>query len=214
MKTRESELAGSEYPEKYFRAANRIVDLGCGDGAWLDTQSAAEAIGIDIGAGPSKASPDRSWTFIGADLDAGIPIEDGWAAVVRANQVIEHIRNPLSFVSEVHRVLRPNGIFVATTPNIRYLRHLGMLVFRGEGPMTSGNAERTPDSWDDGHIHFYTACDLEWLANAAGFRRHRTEALIDLQGRLRPIRRLLHGTRRHPLVKGFLTGNLLLVAQK
>lgn len=206
--------AGFTRVDAHLRGASLLLDLGCGDGAWLDEHRATEAIGIDLADGPDTASPGRSWTFIAADLDEGIPIEDGWADAVRANQVIEHIRNPIQFLSEVRRVLRPDGLFVATTPNIRFARHLAKLALLGEGPMTSGRAARTMASWDDGHIHFFTARDLEWLAKTAGFRAYRTEALVDLDGRARPVRRVLDRMRRHPLVKGLLSGNLLLIARK
>ena len=200
----------------YLRYARTIVDLGCGDGSWLDSHLETEGIGVDIAppdAG-NNSEQHRRWSFIQADLDHGIPLEDGRADGIRANQVIEHIRNPLRFVTEVRRVLRPGGVFVATTPNIRYLRHIVRLALRGQGPMTSQRAARTATDWDDGHIHFFTVDDLEWLALAAGFAAFRTEALIDLSGRLSALRRALNGARRNGVVKGLLSGNLLLVARK
>jgi len=199
--------------DAHLRGARTLLDLGCGDGTWLDQLSLEDAIGIDIAFAAARPA-GRQWRFISADLDHGIPIDDRWADGVRANQVIEHIRNPVRFLSEVHRVLRPDGVFVATTPNVRYLPHLMRLAVRGRGPMTSGDAQRTATNWDDGHIHFFTARDLEWLAEAAGFRNYRTEALVDVEGHLRPLRRGLDRLRRNALVKGFLTGNLLLIARK
>lgn len=197
-----------------MRGATRLVDLGCGNGWWLDQHPAAEAIGIDIASGTTPPPADRSWTFISANLDHGIPIGDEWADAVRANQVIEHISNPVRFFKEVHRVLRPRGIFVATTPNIRYVKHLAKLALIGQGPMTSGGEERTETSWDDGHIHFFTARDLEWLAETTGFGDYRTEALVDLDGRARTARRILDRLRARGVVKGVMTGNLLLIARK
>lgn len=200
--------------DAHLRGADRLVDLGCGDGSWLDQHPATEAIGIDITEAPKRQRSDRNWTFLSADLDDGIGLEDGWADAVRANQVIEHIRNPIRFLNEVHRILRPDGVFVATTPNIRYARHLAKLALLGEGPMTSGDAARTEASWDDGHIHFFTARDLEWLAKATGFSHYHTEALVDQHGGLRPVRRILDRLRHHTIVKGFFTGNLVLIARK
>ena len=199
--------------DAHLRGARTLLDLGCGDGTWLDQLSFEDAIGIDIASADTRPA-GRQWRFISADLDQGIPIDDRWADGVRANQVIEHIRNPVRFLSEVHRVLRSDGVFVATTPNVRYLPHLIRLAVQGRGPMTSGDALRTATNWDDGHIHFFTARDLEWLAAAAGFRSYRTEALVEVEGRLRPLRRGLDRLRRNALVKGFLTGNLLLIARK
>jgi SAM-dependent methyltransferase len=210
-----SQVVGDPRVDVYLRNAKRVVDLGCGDGSWLDANTGSEAMGIDIDASRLRAETlSRAWTFVSADLDAGIPLEDEWADAVRANQVVEHIRNPVRFFVEVHRVLRPGGVFVATTPNVRYLRHLVRLAILGEGPMTSQRAERSATDWDDGHIHFFTAHDLEWLAKSARFSAYHTEALVDQKGRFRAIRNALDRRRTDPLVKGVLSGNLLLFARK
>ena len=44
-------------------------------------------------------------------------IESGSIDCVISFQVIEHIRNDRAFVAEVHRVLRPGGRFIVSTPN-------------------------------------------------------------------------------------------------
>jgi SAM-dependent methyltransferase len=152
--------------DRYFAGGDLVVDLGCGNEAWIDAVRSryARAVGIDISAGamPPRGGPIESWEFIQRDLNEGaLPFPDGCADGVLANQVIEHVANPLHFVAEACRVLRPGGVFVATTPNVRYLRHVLRLVIRGCGPMTSGAALRTPQVWDDGHVHFFTARDLE-----------------------------------------------------
>jgi SAM-dependent methyltransferase len=206
---------GDSRVDVHLRSMTSVVDLGCGDGSWLDAYSAPDAIGIDIDTGRARAdAKDRSWTFVAADLDEGIPLEDARADAIRANQVIEHIRNPVEFFAEVHRVLRPGGVFVATTPNIRYAKHLLRIAIFGRGPMTSRHAERSASVWDDGHIHYFTARDLEWLAATAGFSAYHTEALVEREGRFRLIRRVLDLRRTSRIVKGMLSGNLLLVARK
>jgi len=125
--------------------------------------------------------------------------------------VIEHIVNPLAFAVEVRRVLRRGGIFVATTPNVRYAKHLARLVVRGEGPLTSARADnRTEEQWDDGHLHYFTPRDLEWIMHRAGFADWSTAALIETAGS--SIRRLLDRWSSAPPVKQFLSGNTLLVA--
>ena len=142
--------------DRYFAGGDLLVDLGCGDGAWIASVGSryARAVGIDISAG-AIASPGGSietWEFLQRDLNKGsLPFPDGCADGVRANQVIEHVANPLHFVAESFRVLRPGGVFVATTPNVRYLRHVLRLVITGRGPLTSGGALRTPQVWDDRH---------------------------------------------------------------
>ena len=46
-----------------------------------------------------------------------LPFADGSFDFVISFQVIEHIRRDMDFVREVHRVLRPGGQFIVTTPN-------------------------------------------------------------------------------------------------
>ncbi len=205
--------------DRYFAGGDLVLDLGCGDGAWIDLVRSryARAVGIDISADAltSRGGSIEGWEFLQRDLnEEALPFLDGCADGVRANQVIEHVANPLRFVAEACRVLRPGGVFVATTPNARYLRHVLRLVVEGIGPMTSGAALRTQEVWDDGHIHFFTARDLEWLARAAGFSRVNTAALISPTGKGRYARRVLDKIRSREIVKGFLGGNVMLVAWK
>ncbi len=46
-----------------------------------------------------------------------LPFNDGTFDFVISFQVIEHIKQDTEFVREVHRVLRPGGKFIVTTPN-------------------------------------------------------------------------------------------------
>lgn len=204
--------------EACLEGGSLAVDLGCGGGEWADAVVGRydRVVGIDISIDrlERRSHPVEAWEFIQADLNHGIPLPDACADGVHADQVIEHVANPLYFLLEAHRVLRTGGVLVVATPNVRYIRHVVRLVVGGYGPITSAMALRTPDVWDEGHIHFLTSRDLEWLAHAAGFSRIRTEALIDLTGSLRPLRRLMNHVRTSGPVKGFLSGNLMLVATK
>jgi SAM-dependent methyltransferase len=199
-----------------FPGGDLVLDLGCGDGIWLDEVAGLyrRAIGFDISTRrfSKRQAPPGEWEFVVADLNEGIPVTTGTADAVHANQVIEHVRNPLAFAIEVRRVLRPGGTFVAATPNVRYVKHVTRLVVRGLGPMTSGHEARTRDSWDDGHIHYLTPKDLLWIAHEAGFSRGSVRALISPSGRLRPLRPLLARYARSGLVREFFSGNSLLVA--
>jgi SAM-dependent methyltransferase len=194
------------------------VDLGSGGGEWADAAVSRydRVVGIDVSLDrlERRTHPKGSWEFVQADLNNGIPLPDACADGVHADQVIEHVANPLQFVLEAHRVLRPGGVLVLATPNVRYIRHVFRLVIGGHGPITSGAALRTREVWDEGHVHFLTSRDLEWLARTAGFSSIQTEALIDTSGSMRPLRRLLNRARKRGLVKGLLTGNLMLVATK
>lgn len=203
---------------RFLAGGNLVIGVGCGEGLPLDDVGHlfGPAVGFDISAErfARRQTALRGWTFVLADLNRGIPVRSACADAVHANQVIEHVANPLYFVNEVQRVLRPGGVFVATTPNVRYLAHIWRLVVRGQGPVTSADRCRTPSDWDSGHIHFFTPSDLLWIGRSSGFSEVRSSALVADSGRLAILRRAFDRHSDNTVVKNFLSGNTLLVAVK
>jgi SAM-dependent methyltransferase len=203
---------------KHFEGGRIVVDVGCGDGRWLHEIGPRYglAVGVDIDAARWSPLPpgEMPWRPVLSNLDKGIPLASDIADGVHANQVIEHIKNPLELVGEAYRVLRTGGVFVATTPNVRYLKHAFRLVIRGCGPMTSTARLRTRQIWDDGHIHYFTPSDLLWIAKSAGFREVHVSGLIGSHGKLSGIRALLDRTADRAIVRDFFSGNTKLIAFK
>lgn len=60
----------------------------------------------------------------GVCLDAAdlLPFADGSLAGVVAGELVEHLYDPVRLVEECHRVLRPGGVLVLTTPNLANLQ--------------------------------------------------------------------------------------------
>ena len=196
-----------------------VVDLGCGSGHLLRELSGRfdQRIGLDVSRtrlDPLGDGKTDGWEFREADLNGLFPLADASADVVIANQVIEHILDPVKFSREIHRILRPGGRCVVTTPNIRYLKNIAHLVFSGYGPQTAGG--NTLDGvWDDGHIHYFTHRDLRELFHQSGFGHVTSTALIDFtRGRGSILRRLLDRQAASWPVREFLSGNILLWAEK
>jgi SAM-dependent methyltransferase len=201
-----------------FPGGDVIVDLGCGDGRWLDAIAPRyrRAIGVDIIGPPirGRVAGAGDWEFVQADFDQGLPFDDEIADVIRANQVIEHVREPGEFLADAHRMLRPGGLLVVTTPNVRYVRHLVRLVLLGRGPMTSSHPPGATSSWDDGHVHYLTPGNLRRIADRVGFRQVRVSALIAPTGRFRPLRRVLRRLSPVAPIRESFSGNMILVARR
>lgn len=194
-----------------------VVDLGCGSGELLTSLDGKfnQRIGLDV----SRRRLDEmvggctiGWDFREADLNGRFPLNDASVDVVVANQVIEHIIDPVLFTKEVYRVLRVGGRCIMTTPNIRYAKHILHLCISGYGPRTAGG-NTIDGNWDDGHLHYFTHKDLRELFQMVGFKNIVNQALIDVR-RGGSLRRMISKYSKSVIIKEFMSGNILLSAQK
>ncbi|MDQ6880373.1 MAG: methyltransferase domain-containing protein [Candidatus Dormibacteraeota bacterium] len=93
--------------------------MGCGSyPLFLNNTRFHERYGVDRV--KSYGVSDESLTLIEQDIadGAGLPFEDAFFDVVTLLAVFEHLDLPVleGLLREIHRVLRPGGVFVMTTP--------------------------------------------------------------------------------------------------
>jgi SAM-dependent methyltransferase len=97
---------------------NKLLDVGCGNGDFLVRARSAgwEVAGLDFD--PKAAIQAR---LHGIEVLVGdyrnAPYEQGQFDVITADQVIEHVHDPLGFVSTIAGWLRPGGCLWIGTPN-------------------------------------------------------------------------------------------------
>ena len=106
--------------------ARPILDLGCGDGSFAQATFTEP---LDAGIDPSPvALAEAKRRGMHCDLRLGeggrLPFDDHAFATVMSNSVVEHIPDIDSTLKEVHRVLRPGGRFVFTTPSHHFAEFL------------------------------------------------------------------------------------------
>ncbi len=97
-------LSHKKVPADIF-VGKRILDIGCG------RNKLKGAIGLDHNA--------YDGVDIVADLEGPLPIPDADYDLVFANQVLEHVRDLVALIREVHRVLKPGGVFLVHVPYFR-----------------------------------------------------------------------------------------------
>jgi SAM-dependent methyltransferase len=102
----------------------KILDAPCGEGE-LAIELAAQGLeisGADVESNLSAPASAAIRDFRIADLNAPLPWPDAIFDLIACVEGVEHLENPFAFFREAHRVTRPNGYFVITTPNIASIR--------------------------------------------------------------------------------------------
>jgi len=100
-----------------------VLEVGCGEGRGIDVvlPQCLSYTGIDkieeVIARLSHKYPEQR--FIAGNIPPFHMFEDASFDCVISFQVIEHIKDDVLFLKEISRVLKPGGIALLTTPNIK-----------------------------------------------------------------------------------------------
>ena len=101
-----------------YRKTNRLLEIGFGEGSLLAAAKRAgwDAEGVEVSHGAiDHARAAGLKVFCGSLTEANFSTE--CFDVVLASELIEHLPDPRALIIEVARILRPGGLFWATTPN-------------------------------------------------------------------------------------------------
>ncbi|MFH1974975.1 MAG: class I SAM-dependent methyltransferase [Pseudomonadota bacterium] len=152
------EIAGSKVMWLNAHPNGKLLDVGCGNGSFL-------AVMKKLGWNVSGVEPDASAAIIAMDrLAAPITIGtlekanflDNSFDAITAHHVIEHMHDPIGFLRESLRILKPGGKLVVTTPNVASWGHR---VFR-----MSWRGLEVPR-----HLHIFSPQTISICAEEVGF---------------------------------------------
>ena len=146
----------------------RVLDAPCGGGqlAAALAQAGFETWGADVDTAAQSLLGER---FRLVDLNGPWPWPSAFFDVVCSVEGIEHLENHFAFLREVHRLLRPGGVLILTTPNIVSLR--SRVRFLGSGffhkdPRPLEESARHPLH----HIGLGTFPEFRYALHTSGFR--------------------------------------------
>lgn len=163
----------------------RLLDVGCGDGMFLNVahRNGWTVTGIEL----SSSAPLRQPRF---DIKQGEVWEAGLRSssydLVTSWHVIEHASDPTRMVREIYRVLKPGGTLVLATPNLNdYLFRLAYLAGRLRWPSLYEEDER------ELHLFHFTKDTVARLVSSVGFTDVRVG--FDRGAAAVPDKRLVNG---------------------
>ncbi len=141
-----------------------VLDVGCSDGRFgaLVRAMGHRVHGVDLVKHDHVG--ERLDSFVEADLNAGLPPEvgTGYDRIV-AGDVLEHVIDPESLLTDLAARLAPGGEVLVSIPNFghwypRGRTTLGLFDYDSRGPL------------DHGHVRFFTRRSFERLVRSCGLR--------------------------------------------
>ena len=88
----------------------KLLDVGCGNKPYQDTYFSAATSYVGVDYASEKSRPD----IIASALS--LPVDDESFETVVSTELLEHVPDPLRALREMHRVLKPGGHLILSTP--------------------------------------------------------------------------------------------------
>ena len=143
----------------------KLLDIGCGDGSFcaknianFDTIS-----GIDISDNRIKKAIEQSNSidFSVVDMNKKIPFEDNHFDCINSLVTFDWIYDLGSALSETHRILKQDGIFILEVNNMGFLlRRIELLVWKDPKVSACSKNEWKNIGWDASVCHMFTENEL------------------------------------------------------
>ena len=156
-------------------AKGKVLDLGAASGHYSFglAQMGFNVTAADVTNGFKYAQTIK---YVKLDKNSPLPFQKNEFDCVLMAEVIEHLRSPYAVVKDIHRVIKPDGHLILSTPNIlnlksrmRFLIEGGYEYFR-EPPLdhVAYNARNGIDV-SQVHVVPYRFHELEFLLSENGF---------------------------------------------
>ncbi len=184
------------------KGATRILEIGCGAGQTgknLKERGYDEVVGVEINRDVALlAAPHYSSVITGDVEKVDLPYEKGHFDCILYGDVLEHLIDPWRLLREHNRLLRMEGVIVASIPNVRYYRVVKRLFARGRWDYEdAGILDRT-------HLRFFTLSSIEEMVTGAGFEVATMVRKPSGAKWLKGLNRLLRGALADHLVRQYV----------
>jgi 2-polyprenyl-3-methyl-5-hydroxy-6-metoxy-1,4-benzoquinol methylase len=157
-----------EIRELVPQRAKRVLDVGCGGGAFgaaLKAERGIEVKGVELFPDAAARAADRLDEVQIANLDGAdsLPFEEGYFDAITFGDVLEHLRDPHGLLATAKRYLAPGGVIVASIPNVKHWTVVFSLLVQDRWEYTdAGLLDRT-------HVHFFTLEEIGLMLEETGY---------------------------------------------
>lgn len=101
--------------KKFVDKPNRVLDIGCSNGVFLDLYKGSETWGVEPSAS-AKVAAAKGHKILRTPFEkADLP--NNFFDLVIINHTLEHMDKPLAVLKKVYRLLKKDGIIFVDVPN-------------------------------------------------------------------------------------------------
>jgi 2-polyprenyl-3-methyl-5-hydroxy-6-metoxy-1,4-benzoquinol methylase len=160
------EFARTELLALIPESARKVLDIGCGAG-WLGEaikkRQPAEVVGIEFVEAAARRAEQRLDRVLAGDIEHLEPdFTPGSFDAVVCGDVLEHLRDPARMLHRIRTWLQPDGLLIASIPNVRHHTVVRGLLAGNWTYESAGLLDRT-------HLRFFTRREIEKLFFRTGF---------------------------------------------
>jgi SAM-dependent methyltransferase len=149
-----------------LESAWRVIDVGCGAGWFCEALQDAgfEVVGVDVAGEAIRRARERCPSVELAVVAEGrLPYAEGSFDAAWLGETLEHVQDGITLLEEIHRVLKPGGRLIGTTPNHGPWQRLGL-------GLSARAFERHFEPRSD-HVRFFTSATLRALLEVCGYEQ-------------------------------------------
>jgi 2-polyprenyl-3-methyl-5-hydroxy-6-metoxy-1,4-benzoquinol methylase len=148
--------------------ANRILEVGCGEGVFCNAlkKTGREIWGIELDANSAlKAEKIVDKVIIGSIDELISSLPKMYFDCIIFNDVFEHLYMPWETLNKIKVILSKNGVIVSSIPNFRYVNNLLLNI------LWNKDFKYNPEGgiMDDTHIRFFTSKSIIRMYEEQGY---------------------------------------------
>jgi len=146
---------------------SRVIDVGCGAGWFCEALDRAgfKVVGVDVAGEAIRRARERcpsvEFALVAEHPPHELPYADGSFDAAWLGETLEHVQDVISLLAEIHRVLKPGGRLIVTTPDHGRLLRLWLA-------LSTRAFEQHFEPRSD-HVRFFTRRTLSTLLETCGY---------------------------------------------